>query len=103
MQGYEVLLDPPVREAAIVTVNGKSAGTIWHAPFEVEVTSQLQPGLNQLKIFVANTAINALAGQKLPDHKLLNLRYTERFTPQDMDKVRPLPSGLLGRITLVTH
>ena len=102
-QGYEVLLDPPVREAAIVTVNGKTAGTLWHAPFEVEITSQLQTGLNQLKIFVANTAINALAGQKLPDYKLLNLRYTERFTPQDMDKVRPLPSGLLGRITLVTH
>ena len=102
-QGYQALLDSPVREAAVVLVNGKPAGTIWHPPFELEITSLVQPGTNQLKIVVANTAINALAGQKLPDYKLLNLRYTERFTPQDMDKVHPLPSGLLGHITLVTH
>jgi hypothetical protein len=102
-QGYKVLLDPPVREAALVLVNGKPAGAVWHAPFQVEVTSLLQPGMNQLRILVANTAMNSLAGQKLPDYKLLHLRYGERFTPQDMEKIQPLPSGLLGRVTLVTN
>ena len=102
-QGYQALLDPPVRESAMVFVNGKSAGSVWHAPYEVEITSLLQPGMNQLKVFVANLTVNAMAGQKLPDYKLLNMRYAERFTPQDMDKIQPLPSGLLGRITLVSH
>ena len=102
-QGFQALLDSPVRETAIVMVNGKPAGTVWHPPYEVEITTLLQPGTNQLRIFVANLAVNAMAGQKQPDYKLLNLRYAERFTPQDMDKIQPLPSGLLGKVTLVSH
>jgi hypothetical protein len=42
-----------------------------------------------------------MAGHRLPDYRLLNLRYGERFQAQDMDKVRPTPSGLLGSIRLV--
>jgi len=42
-----------------------------------------------------------MAGHALPDYKLLNLRYGERFQPQDMDKVQPIPSGLIGRVTLI--
>ena len=102
-QGYQALLDPPVRETAIVMVNGKLAGTVWHAPYEVDVTGLVQPGMNQVKVFVSNLAVNAMAGQKMPDYKLLNLRYTERFTPQDMDKIRPVPSGLLGKVSLIAH
>ena len=45
--------------------------------------------------------INELAGQTLPDYKLLNLRYGVRFTPQDMQNLKPLPSGLLGPIKLL--
>ena len=44
-----------------------------------------------------------LAGQSLPDYKLLNLRYTERFTPQDMKDLKPLPSGILGAVKLVSR
>jgi hypothetical protein len=43
-----------------------------------------------------------MAGHKLPDYKLLNLRYGERFQPQDMDKIQVLPSGLVGPIKLVS-
>ena len=52
---------------------------------------------------VANTAINELAGQSLPDYKLLNMRYGNRFQPQDMDNLKPLPSGILGKLTLVSE
>jgi hypothetical protein len=52
---------------------------------------------------VANTAINHMAGRALPDYKLLNLRYGARFEPQDMDKVQPAPSGLLGPIRFVAE
>ena len=41
-----------------------------------------------------------MAGRRLPDYRLLNLRYGERFQAQDMDKVKPIPSGLLGPIRL---
>jgi hypothetical protein len=39
---------------------------------------------------VANVAINHMAERALPDYRLLNLRYGNRFEPQDMDKVRPV-------------
>jgi hypothetical protein len=44
-----------------------------------------------------------MAGRSLPDYRLLNLRYGERFTPQDMDKIAALPSGLLGPVTLISR
>jgi hypothetical protein len=42
-----------------------------------------------------------MAGQSPPDYKLLNLRYGERFTPQDMNNLQPLPAGLLGPVALI--
>jgi len=45
--------------------------------------------------------MNYMAGHSLPDYKLLNLRFGERFQPQDMDKIQPLPSGLLGKVRLI--
>jgi hypothetical protein len=42
-----------------------------------------------------------LAGQALPDYRLLWARYDMRFIPQDMNDLHPLPSGLFGPITLV--
>jgi hypothetical protein len=50
---------------------------------------------------VANTAINELAGRAGPDYRLLNLRYGEKFTPQDMDHLEPQPSGILGQLRLI--
>ena len=89
-------LEGPVREAAEVYVNGRRAGVVWHPPYSVDVTSLLKAGKNELRIVVGNTAINSLAGRALPDYRLLNDRYGERFIPQGMDNLQPLPSGLLG-------
>ncbi|MGO8719888.1 MAG: glycosyl hydrolase [Acidobacteriaceae bacterium] len=94
------LVESPVKEAAQVYVNGKLAGSVWHPPFEVDVTRFLQPGENQLRVIVGNLAINEMAGRALPDYRLLNQRYGERFAPQDMEDLQPLPSGLLGHVYL---
>jgi len=94
-------LDPPIREVAEVYVDGKRAGVVWRPPYRIDVTGFLHAGSNQLRIVVANTAINELAGQSLPDYRLLWGRYGMRFVPQGMDDLHPLPSGLLGPITLV--
>jgi hypothetical protein len=98
--GTRAWIDPPVREAAVVYINGKVAGSVWRAPFQVEVGELLHSGANEIKIVVANTAINELAGQTLPDYRLLRLKYGDRFQPQDMNNLEPLPSGILGKIVL---
>jgi hypothetical protein len=94
-------LDAPVREAVVVTVNGTRAGSVWCPPYVLDVTAWMRPGANTIRLDVANLAINHMAGHALPDYKLLNLRYGTRFDPQDMDKVQPVPAGLLGPIRLV--
>lgn len=99
--GMQAWFDPPIHEAAVVYVNGQRAGSLWCPPYALDVSSLLRPGDNKIRIVVANLALNYMAGRRLPDYRLLNLRYGERFQAQDMDKVEPIPSGLLGPIRLV--
>jgi alpha-L-rhamnosidase len=94
-------LDGPIRDAAEVYVNGKLAGVVWHPPYRIDVTAQLRAGSNELRIIVGNTAINELAGQPLPDYRLLWDRYGKLFEPQDMTDLHPLPSGIVGPVTLI--
>ena len=101
--GMRAMLESPVREAAEIYVNGRRAGSVWRPPYEVEVTSLVHAGDNTLRIVVANTAINELAKGPLPDYKALNAKYGERFQPQDMNNLQPLPSGLLGPVRLVAR
>jgi hypothetical protein len=52
---------------ARVSVNGREMGTLWKAPFRLEITPALQPGENRLEIAVANLWLNRLIGdQALP-------------------------------------
>ena len=99
--GMRAWLEGPLREAAVVYVNGKRAGSVWSPPYAVHVATLLQPGVNQIRIEVGNLALNYKAGRPLPDYRLLNLLYTERFTDQDMKNVKPQPAGLLGPVRLV--
>ena len=99
--GMQAWLDGPIREAAVVYINDARAGAVWCPPYALEVRKFLRPGVNKLRIVVGNTAMNYMAGHSLPDYRLLNLRYGERFQPQDMDKVQVLPSGMLGPVRLV--
>lgn len=101
--GMRAWLDAPVREAAVIEVNGRRAGSVWCAPFALDITPHLKPGRNTIRVSVGNTAINHLAGTRLPDYRLLNLRYGVRFEPQDMNQLEPLPSGLLGPVRLIRY
>jgi len=98
--GYRAWLDGPVREAAVVYVNGERAGAVWCPPYRLDVTRLLRQGTNTLRIVVGNTAMNHMAGRSLPNYRLLNLRYGVRFEPQEMNKVQALPSGLMGPVRL---
>ncbi len=101
--GMQAWLDAPVREAAVVWINGRRAGSAWCPPYAVDVTGLLHAGRNTIAIDVGNLAINAMAGVARPDQRLLDSRYGRRFEPQDMDGLAPVPSGLLGPIRLVTE
>jgi hypothetical protein len=94
-------LDSPVREAALVFVNERLAGSVWLPPYQVDATKYLHAGGNQLKIVVGNLAINEMAGRALPNYRLLNDRFGERFRVQDLSNVEPLPSGIVGDLRLV--
>ena len=96
-------LENPVREAAQVFVNDHLAGCVWHPPFRLEIGHLLKPGKNDLRIVVGNTAINQLAGTSLPTYRLLYDRYGVEFIPQDMHGLAPLQSGLVGKVTLISH
>ena len=48
--GMRAWYDPPVREAAIVYINGQRAGSLWHPPYRLDVTHLLKPGQNHIEI-----------------------------------------------------
>ena len=89
-----------VKNLAEVTVNGRSLGIVWHAPFRVDATGVLHAGANDVSIKVTNSWVNRLIGDQQPGAVV---KYTfadiEPYTASS-----PLqPSGLLGpvRISLV--
>ena len=101
--GMHAFFDPPIREAALVTINGHDAGALWHPPYRLDVTRFLKPGENHIEIRVYNTAINAWSAQPPHDFKPLIAKYGDRFQMQDLDKVAPVSSGLLGQVVLLTQ
>jgi hypothetical protein len=99
--GMRAWLDPPIREAAEVFVNGNHVGDLWHPPYEIDVTSATHAGENTLELRVFNTAINELAGQPPRDYTALKAKYGDRFQMQDMDNLQPVPSGIRGPVEIV--
>ena len=87
-----------VRNLATVTLNGKPLGTLWHAPYRVEIGSAIRPGRNELLIKVTNSWVNRIIGDLQPD---IPKQYT--FTvirPYAADSPL-LSSGLLGPVTVL--
>jgi hypothetical protein len=101
--GMRAMMESPIREAAEVFVNGRRAGSVWHPPYELDVTSQLRAGVNKIEVKVANLSLNALAGQERPDYRLLSARFGQRFVPQDTHLIVPTPSGMLGPVRLLAQ
>jgi hypothetical protein len=102
-QGYHANFDAPVREAAIVYINDQRVGSVWCAPYAIDVTGKLKAGENKIRIEVANLAVNYMAGIKLPnyDYEGVTREFGNRFQPQGLNLIQPLPSGLLGPLRLV--
>jgi hypothetical protein len=86
-----------VKNLAEVTVNGKSLGVVWHAPYRVDATAALKPGANEVSVKVVNAWVNRLIGDEQPGAT----KYT--FADVKPYKVNSplLPSGLLGPVAVV--
>jgi alpha-L-rhamnosidase len=102
-QGYRTDLDVPVREAAVLYLNDRRIGSVWAPPYAIDVTGQLQPGENTIRIEVANLAVNYMASIPLPNYNYAGVKqqFGDRFQPQNLDQIAPLPSGLLGPVRLI--
>ncbi len=108
-----------VKNVAQVVLNGKDLGTVWTAPWRVDITDTVKETGNELQIEVVNLWPNRLIGDgKLPRDQrrtVTNVRTYDAVLPVDLDsngcpqcesrrktgKEPPLlSSGLLGPVTL---
>lgn len=86
-----------VKNLATVTLNGKSLGILWKAPFRVDITDVARVGTNHLELKVTNLWPNRLIGdQKLPEDKRISWASVSLYKADSP----LLPSGLLGPVTL---
>jgi hypothetical protein len=95
--GGKLVLDlGEVRELAEVTVNGKSAGIAWKAPYRIDVTGLVKPGNNALEIRVTNLWVNRLIGDAQKGATPVAYTTYPMYAPG-----APLrASGLMGPVTL---
>lgn len=92
-----------VRESAKVWLNGDFIGTAWSVPYKL-VTGKLKPGKNILKIQVTNLGANRvrdmeLKGQEWKIFYEINM-VDKDYKKFDATKWSPMPSGLLGPVTI---
>jgi hypothetical protein len=100
--GFQADLDPPIRDVAVIFINGHRAGSLWCPPYVLDVTRWLAAGDNMVRIDVANTAINEIAAHGFPNYdvRTITRQFGNRFNPPDARLFQPIPSGLLGPIQI---
>ncbi len=92
-------------------LNETDLGILWKEPFSVEITEALKPGQNQLRIEVANTWANGLAGDaRLPADQRrtrTNVRrlpnaWTYPMSSIPNEEYDLIESGLAGPVKIIT-
>jgi hypothetical protein len=96
--GKPLLLDlGRVGDLAEVVVNGKPIGTVWHAPYRLDIGSATKRGGNRIEIHVANLWVNRLVGDAQPGAK--KTTFTAGSTYRADAPLRP--AGLIGPMQLL--
>ncbi|MEX0882811.1 MAG: glycosyl hydrolase [Cyclobacteriaceae bacterium] len=93
---------------AEVWLNDQSLGITWAKPHRFDVTDHLIPGINTLRVEVANTWSNRITGDALTGEKYTQTHITETnikgisHVRVPWEEVPLIPSGLFGPVTLTT-
>jgi hypothetical protein len=96
--GAPLMLDlGKVGDLAEVRLNGRRVGTLWHAPFRVDLGPAMKRGANRLEVRVANLWMNRLIGDAQPGTE--KVAYTIMPTYSADAPLRP--SGLIGPVSLL--
>src|SRR6185436_6759676 len=83
---------------ATVKINGIECGTLWTAPYELDITKAVKSGENKIEIEVTNTWHNRLIGDALlPQEK----RITWTTAPFRLKDKPLLPAGIIGEVKLL--
>ncbi len=83
-----------VQVMARIRLNGLDLGTVWKAPYRVDVTKTLKAGENQLDIRVVNLWVNRMIGdEQLPEDSDRNANGTLKRWPQWLEEGLPSPTG----------
>lgn len=93
-----------VRESARVVINGEEVGTVWCAPFRIDVGKYLKRGINLLDVYVTNLQSNRIAdydrrGVEWRIFKDANISTLGR--DKDFGKWETDPSGLCSEVNLI--
>ena len=94
-----------VRESAKVWVNDKYIGTLWSNPFEINI-GKLVEGSNKLTIEVTNLSANRIRAKELRGEEWKNFyeinMVNKDYQKFDATKWNPMPSGVLGPVTITS-
>ena len=88
-----------VGNMATVVLNGDTIATLWHEPYEVDITRALHKGVNTLNVEVINPWRNRIIGDRQPGVKK---RYTYLGYDNFFDsKSELMPAGLMGPVRII--
>lgn len=93
-----------VHDFAEVSINGVALDTIlWRAPYRLDVSGHVRPGVNDLEVRVTNLWWNRIVGDLQPgvvDKYAVSADNTRQNAKANS---KPLPSGLVGPVRLLTE
>ena len=94
--GQRIWLDlGKVRDIAEVKINGRPVGVSWAPPYRLEVTADLNRGLNRIEIAVTNEWTNRQIGDRtLPEGQRI-------LSPSAVLPGRPSSGGAFGRAQIL--
>ncbi|WP_097093727.1 glycosyl hydrolase [Novosphingobium sp. Chol11] len=86
-----------VADVAAIKVNGQDVGSLWKAPYRVEIGHAVHKSTNSLEVRVATTWVNRLIGDAQPGAKKTTFTTFPTYKPD-----APLrPAGLIGPVILM--
>ncbi|MFD2942504.1 glycosyl hydrolase [Flavobacterium notoginsengisoli] len=92
-----------VRESAKVWLNDQYVGTAWSVPYQLNV-GKLKSGKNILKVQVTNLSANRIRDKELKGEEwkiFYEINMVDKdYKKFDATKWSPMPSGLLGPVTI---